>query len=117
MRFVMVYRPARSENTPFSPDQMAKLGAMCAELGQAGVMVTSEGLQPTAKGACVRLSNGAVTVTDGPFAETKELIAGINVIQVNSKAEAIELAKRFITVAGDGETEVRQVYEASDFGL
>jgi hypothetical protein len=117
MRFVMMYKPARPETALFSPQQMAKLGQMCAELAQAGVMLNSEGLQPSAKGARVRLSKGTVTVTDGPFAEAKELIAGINVIQAKSKAEAIELAKRFIDVAGDGETEIRQVYEPSDFNL
>ncbi len=85
-------------------------------MAKAGVLVMSAGLQPSAKGARVRLADGEITVTDGPFAEAKEVIAGINLIMAESKEEAIELAKRLIKLAGDGETEIRQVYSASDFG-
>ncbi|MGH9160069.1 MAG: YciI family protein, partial [Vicinamibacteraceae bacterium] len=74
------------------------------------------GCHPSVKGARIRRSNGTVTVTDGPFAETKELIAGYAVIQVQSKEEAVAWTKRFLEVAGDGESEIRQLHEASDFG-
>jgi hypothetical protein len=95
---------------------MAELGKNCQEMAEAGVLVMSTGLHPSAKGARVRLSGGEISVTDGPFAEAKEVIAGINLITAESKQEAIELAKRLIKLAGDGETEIRQVYSASDFG-
>src|SRR5262245_57547059 len=109
MQFLLLYRPARPEGTPMPMDKMAQLGAICAEMGQAGVMVTSGGLQPSAKGARVRNAGGKVTVTDGPFTEAKEIIAGFNLIKAASREEAIELAKRFIQIAGDGETEIRQL--------
>jgi hypothetical protein len=115
MRFVLMYRPDRKEDTPMEPQKMAALGKMCEELAKAGVVITSAGLQPSFRGARVRLAQGKLTVTDGPFPETKELIAGINLIQVQSREEAIELARRFISLAGDGETEIRQVFEAADF--
>jgi len=115
MRFLMMYRPDRKEDVPLSPQVMAALAKNCEEMAKAGVLLASEGLQPSAKGARVRLSQGKIAVRDGPFTEAKELVAGVNVIQAKSKEEAIELARRFIQLAGDGEIEVRQVYEASDF--
>jgi hypothetical protein len=115
MRFVLMYRPDQKEGTPMDPQKMAALGKLCEEMMKAGVMLTSAGLQPSFKGARVRLAKGKVSVTDGPFAEAKELIAGLNLVEVKSREEAIELAKRFITIAGEGETEIRQVFEASDF--
>jgi hypothetical protein len=115
MRFVLMYRPAQPEGTPMDPQKMMALGKMCEELTKAGVVITSAGLQPSVRGARVRNARGKVSVTDGPFAEAKEVIAGINLVQVASREEAIELAKRFISIAGDGETEIRQVFEATDF--
>ncbi len=115
MRFVLMYRPEQKEGALTDPAKMMALGKMCEEMTRAGVMITSFGLQPSSRGARVRFRQGKVQVTDGPFTETKELIAGINLIQVNSREEAIELAKRFIAVAGDGETEIRQVFEPADF--
>jgi len=115
MRFLMMYKPDRPENVPLDPAVMARLSQNCAEMAKAGVLLISEGLQPSSKGARVRLTKGKIAVTDGPFTESKELIAGINVIQANSKAEAAEIAKKFIELAGDGEIEIRQVFEPSDF--
>jgi hypothetical protein len=69
---------------------------------------------PSAKGARVRLSSGKFTVTDGPFAEAKEIVGGFALIRANSKEEAIEHTKKFLKVAGDGESEIRQVFEAAD---
>jgi hypothetical protein len=91
------------------------MGKFCEEMAKAGVLLATEGCQPSSKGARVRLSGGKLSVTDGPFTETKELIAGFALVQAKSKEAAIELARRFLKVAGDGETEVRQVYEPSDF--
>ena len=79
---------------------------------KAGYLLAVEGCLPSANGARVRLSNGNLTVTDGPFTESKELVGGFAILQANSKAEAIELVKGFLQAAGDGECEVRQVFEA-----
>ena len=96
------------------------LGAMAKfneEMVKAGVMLDGNGLQPSSKGARVRFSGGKRTVIDGPFAETKELIAGYWIIQVKSKAEAIEWMKRCPNPHNeDGEIEIRQVFELEDFG-
>jgi hypothetical protein len=92
------------------------MGNLIEEWSKKGVLLSTEGCLPSAKGARVRRSGGKLTVTDGPFTESKELIAGFAILQANSKAEAIELCKRFLEVAGDGESEIRQIAEADDFG-
>ena len=113
MRYLCIYKSAQPEGRPPSHEEMARMGQFIEQETKAGVLITSEGCLPSALGARVRLSNGKVTVTDGPFAETKELIGGLAIIQANSKEEAIESVKRFLNVAGDGETEVRALYDAS----
>jgi hypothetical protein len=92
---------------PPSQEVMANMGAFIGELAQSGVLIMTDGLQPSSKGAVVRCSGGKITVKDGPFTETKELIGGFAIIQVKSKTEAIELTKRFLSIAGDGESEIR----------
>jgi hypothetical protein len=94
---------------------LTEMGKFNEQLVKAGVMLAGEGLQPTSKGARVKFSDGKTTVTDGPFAETKELIAGFWLWQVKSKAEAIEWLKR-APFGGGTEVEIRQVFEAEDFG-
>jgi len=86
------------------------------ELMKAGVLLQGEGLQPSSKGFRVRTNSGKPTVVDGPFTETKELIAGFTMIQVRSREEAIEWVKRWPAEDGDAVLEVRQVFEADDFG-
>jgi hypothetical protein len=119
MRFMMIYKPADTKDmeagVPPTQDEMAKMGAFIGELAQSGVLLATDGLQPSSKGARVRLSNGKLTVTDGPFTETKELIAGFAIVQVKSKAEAIELAERFLKLAGDGESEIRLMHDMPAF--
>jgi len=90
---------------------MAEMGKLIEEMTKSGTLIATEGCLPSADGARVRLSKGKVSVVDGPFTESKELIAGFALIEAKSKAEAIELTKRFLKVAGDGESEIRQVYE------
>ena len=111
MRFMMIYKPANIKDMeagmPPSQTMMAKMGAFIGELAMSGVLLMTDGLQPSSKGARVRLADGKLTVTDGPFTETKELVGGFAIIKVNSKSEAIELAKRFLAIAGDGESEIR----------
>ena len=122
MRF-MVFRKADAETEAESgpAPSAALIDAMLkynAELIAAGVMVAGEGLQPSAKGARIRFRNGTPTVTDGPFAEAKELVAGYSIFNVASKDDAIAWLKRWPTLDGDGnvELELRKIYEADDFG-
>jgi hypothetical protein len=111
MKFLAVYRPSAPEGTPPSQEHIVKMGELIQEMTKAGVLLATEGCLPSSKGARVRRSGQKVTVTDGPFAETKELIAGFALFQVQSKEEAIEWTKRFLEVAGDGESEIRQIFE------
>ncbi len=115
MRFLTIYKTAETGVPPTTED-MARMGQLIEEMTKAGVLLATEGCLPSSKGARVRLSNGKLTVTDGPFTESKEVIGGFALIQAKSKEEAIELTKRFLQVAGDGESEIRQIAEAEDFG-
>jgi hypothetical protein len=110
MRFLSIYKTA--EKGMPSQEEMARMGKLVEDGMKAGFLLAVEGCMPSAAGARVRLSNSKVTVTDGPFTESKELVGGLAILQANSKAEAIEMAKQFLSVAGDGECELRQLYEA-----
>jgi hypothetical protein len=118
MRFMLIRRADEATEAGVLPkeDLFVAMGRYVEEMAQAGVLLQGEGLQPSSKGARVKLSGGKQTVTDGPFAETKELIAGFSMIQVKSKAEAIEWVKRWPPLDGDVEIEIRQLYGAEDFG-
>jgi hypothetical protein len=96
---------------------MGRMGKFIEEMMKSGALNSTEGCLPSSNGARVRLSGGKLTVTDEPFTETKELIGGFALLQAKSKQEAIELTKRFLNfVGGEGECELRQLYEPSDFG-
>jgi hypothetical protein len=112
---MFLYKTVERDQLP-SPEHIAAMGQFIDELIKTGKLITTDGLQSSAKGARVRLSEGKVTVTDGPFTEAKELVGGYAIMELASKAEAIELAKRFLKVAGDGESEVRLMHEPIDFG-
>ena len=111
MRFLSVYKTADSDVLP-SPEEMTRMGALVEEGMKAGYLLAVEGCMPSATGARVRLSSGKVSVVDGPFTESKEVIGGLAILQANSKEEAIEFVKQFLHVAGDGECELRQLFEA-----
>ncbi|MGA2429684.1 MAG: YciI family protein [Candidatus Acidiferrum sp.] len=111
MKFLSVYKTAE-RSVPPSQEEMAEMGKLIEEGMKAGWLVGTEGCLPSALGARVRLDNGKISVTDGPFTESKEVVGGFAILQTNSKAEAIELTKKFLGVAGAGECELRQVYEA-----
>jgi hypothetical protein len=111
MRFLSIYKTAETGLMP-SPEEMARMGTLVEEGMKAGFLLAVEGCLPSAAGARVRQSNGTITVTDGPFVEAKEVIGGLAILQAGSKAEAIELAKQFLQTAGDGECELRQLFEA-----
>jgi hypothetical protein len=115
MRFLCLYKPSQAEGAPPTQAEMAAMGKLIEDMTKEGVLLSTEGCQPSAKGARVRLSSGKITVTDGPFIETKELIGGFAILQAKSTEEAIELTRRFLKVAGDGETEIRQLHEPGDF--
>jgi hypothetical protein len=112
MRFLSIYKTAE-RNTPPTPEEMASMAKLIQEGMNAGWLLATEGCLPTSLGARVRRSSGNLSVTDGPFAETKEVVAGFAILKANSKAEAVELARQFLTIAGDGECELRQIYEAN----
>ena len=116
MRFMMLMYPGAKAETGALPDpqDMARMMKYNEELTKAGVLLGLDGLQPSAKGARVRFSGGKASVTDGPFTEAKELLGGYWMIQVKSRDEALEWARRI--PGSDSEmVEVRQVYETSDF--
>ena len=116
MRFLVLVKANKDSEAGILPDQkiLAEMGKFNEELVKAGVMLAAEGLQASSKGARVRFSKGKRTVIDGPFAETKELVAGFWLWQVKSRDEAIEWLKR--APFEDTEVEIRQVFEAEDFG-
>ena len=119
MRFMVMVRAHKNSESGALPDTtlLAEMGKFNEQLAQAGVLLAGEGLQPSSKGARVRFSGSKRTVIDGPFTETKELIAGFWLWQVQSKQEAIEWVKRCPNpFPGESEIEIRQVYEAEDFG-
>ena len=113
MKFLSIYKTAE-RNTPPSQQEMSSMGQLIEEGFRVGWLVSTEGCLHSALGARVRLSNGKLSVTDGPFTESKELVGGFAILRTNSKQEAIELAKKFLPVAGDGECELRQLYEAGE---
>ena len=117
MRFMGVLKADKDTEAgvPPSPELIAEMGNLLEDATKAGVLLATDGLHPSAKGARVRLSDGKLTVTDGPFAETKELIASYALLQVNSKEEAVEWTSRFLKVLGSGECDLYQVFEPSDF--
>jgi hypothetical protein len=120
MRFMMMVRANRNTEAGVMPDEklIAAMTKYNEEMAKAGVLLDLAGLQPSSKGARVKFSGGKRTVIDGPFAETKELIAGYWLIQVKSKAEAIEWANRCPNPHGEaaeGEIELRQLFELDDF--
>lgn len=100
---------------PPSQELMERMGTFIEEVTKAGVMLSTDGLQPSAKGKRVRMSNGKVTVIDGPFTESKELVASYALFEVKTMDEAIYWTTRFLEVLGKGECELRPIFEASDF--
>ena len=120
MRFMVIVKATKESEAGVLPstEELELMGKFNEELSKAGVLLAAEGLQASSKGAKVRFSKAKRTVIDGPFAETKELIAGFWLWQVKSRAEAIEWAKRIPSNAfpdGEGEIEIRQVFEVEDF--
>jgi hypothetical protein len=119
MRFMIIVKATKDSEAGVMPSEqlLTEMGKFNEELVKSGVMLAGEGLHPSSKGARVRFSGSKRTVIDGPFAETKELIAGFWLWQVKSREEAIEWVKRCPNpMKGESEIEIRQVFEAEDFG-
>jgi hypothetical protein len=108
MRFLCIYKPGNDDaDRPPTQQEMDSMGKLIDDMVKAGVLLSFEGCTSSKHGARVSVDNGKFSVTDGPFPETKELIAGFCLMQVKSKAEAVEWTKRFLAVAGEGQSEIR----------
>jgi len=113
MKFLSIYKSVE-RGVPPSQEEMARMGKLIEEGMKSGKLLATEGCMPSATGARVRISNGKFGVTDGPFTEAKEVVGGLAIIQANSKQDAIEFVKEFLQVVGEGECELRQMYEAPE---
>lgn len=111
MKFLSIYK-SKERNAPPSQEEMTRMGKLIEEGMKAGWLLGTEGCLPSALGARVRLDNGTITVKDGPFTEAKEVVGGFALLQASSKEEALELVRNFLRVVGEGECELRQLYEA-----
>lgn len=121
MRYMIIVKATGDSEAGVMPeeDSFAEMAAYHEELSKAGVLLDASGLQPSSRGWRIKYAGASQTVTDGPFVETKELVAGYTIIKVNSRKEAVEWTKRFPNPAGRGipcEIEVRQLFELEDFG-
>ena len=109
MRYLCLYKSERESSGPPTEEEMMKMGQLIGEMTQKGVLLATEGCKSSKSGARVTIDNGKYTVTDGPFAEAKEFVGGLAIIKVDSKAEAIEWTKRFLSVVGKGTSEVLEI--------
>jgi hypothetical protein len=109
MRFLSIWKAVET-NVPPTPEMMERMGQLIEEMTKSGELIATEGCLPSTLGARVRKTGKKISVTDGPFTESKELIAGFALLEADSKEHAIEQCKRFMAVAGDGECELRQIY-------
>jgi hypothetical protein len=116
MRFLSIYKTVE-RNTPPPPEEMAAMAKLVEDGMKAGWLLATEGCLPTAYGARVRRSEGNLSVMDGPFAETKEVVGGFAILKADSKEQAIEMAKVFLGHVGQGECELRQLYDADSAEL
>ena len=111
MRYLTIFRSVESAAPP-SEEEMAAMGALIGEMTSAGVLVTAEGCLPSSQGFRVRRNGDGLSRTDGPFTEAKEVVGGFAILEVASREEAEHWTRRFLEVAGDGESEVRLLHDA-----
>ena len=118
MRFIGLLKADKSSEAgaPPSPELLAKMGPFIEEVMKAGVVTQTEGLFPSSQATRIRLASGKAQVTDGPFAETKELVASYAIFDVKSRDEAVEWTKRFLQVLGEGECMIYRIQEEGDCG-
>jgi hypothetical protein len=110
MKFLMTYEQTK-QSAPATPAKMAEIAKFSQEMAKAGVLLMTGGLQRPTKGTHLKLAAGDFSMTDGPFAETKELIDGFALIEASTREQAIDVAKRFMLIAGDGTSEILAVYD------
>jgi hypothetical protein len=115
MKFLSIYKCVE-RNTPPTQEEMAAMGKLIEEAMKSGWLLGTEGCLPSVLGARVRRDGDKLTVTDGPFTESKEVVGGFAILKADSKAEAIQLAKNFLSVVGEGECELRQIFEQGSEG-
>ncbi len=113
MRFLCLFKSDKPEGTPPSEGEITQMGKFIQESVKSGTLLATEGCLPSALGARIRKTNGSFKVTDGPFTESKEIVGGFALIHTKSKDEAVEFTKTFMKIGGDGEVELRQVYDTS----
>ena len=111
MRYLCIYKPAKAEGAPPTQTEMDKMGKYIEQSFKDGTLLATEGCLSSSLGARIRKSNGQFKVTDGPFTEAKEIVGGFALISAKSKDEAVAFTKKFMTIAGDGEVEIRQICE------
>ena len=111
MRFMTLWRPAKTANSP-SEQMFSEMGKLIEGMTRSGVLVQTGGWDPSGPCTLVRSSGGKISLTDGPYAEAKEVIAGFALLEVKTKEEALEHTRRFLAVAGDGVSEVREIPSA-----
>jgi hypothetical protein len=112
MRFLSIYKN-RERNTPPTPEEMASMGKLIEDWMKSGKLIATEGCMPSALGARVRIDGGKYTVSDGPFTEAKELVGGFAILDAPSREAAIGYVKEFLQHVGEGECELRQLYDAN----
>jgi len=110
MKYLSVFKAAETGKPP-SPEMMEKMGKLVEDSMKKGELLATEGCLPSALGMRVRKAGDKVTVKDGPFTESKEVIGGFAILKASSKEEGIEMTRKFLAIAGDGECEIRQIYE------
>ena len=115
MRFLCLYKPNKPEGTPPTQQEMAAMGKLVEDGFKSGKLLATEGCLPSSKGARIRQTSGKYTVTDGPFTESKELVASYALFQVKSMDEAVMWTTRFLEVLGQGECELRPIFDPEDF--
>ena len=117
MRVMMMLRADKNTETgvPPTPEHMEQMGKLVEDMAKAGVLIAADGLQPSARGKRIKFSGGKITsIVDGPFTETKELIAGYCIIQAKSWDDVLQWSTRFASIQGDGESELRPMYDQGD---
>ncbi len=114
MRFLSIYKHPET-NVPPSPEHIATMTALIEKFSKSGHLISTEGCLPSSLGFRARRENGKLSVKDGPFTEAKEVVGGFALLEAESKEEAIRLTEEFLSVVGEGECEVRQLYEAPAF--
>jgi hypothetical protein len=117
MRILGLMRATKESEAgaPPNPELMERMGVFMEEVMKAGVLLATDGLHPSAKGKRVKIDNGKVSITDGPFTESKELVASYALFEVKSMDEAVMWTRRFLEVLGEGECELRPIFDAADF--